>query len=405
MPSDDAITLLERLIATPSFSREEGATADLIADWLTARGHTVHRQGNNVWATKRANTSLTPSAQVPSGTPTETDTPSKANALPWLGAKATPAGSPTPAGPNPPQANSAAGQHFHLLLNSHHDTVRPASTWTTDPFTPTWNGERLTGLGSNDAGGPLVAMLAAFDRLKDTDLTFDLSIAATAEEEISGPNGIASILDQLGPVDCAIVGEPTSLDAAVAEKGLIVLDGVATGVSGHAARSEGTNALYLALDDIKALRGLVLAKASSTLGPVLVTVTQIAAGTQHNVVPDRCTFVVDVRSTDAYTNAQIVELLQQSVVHSVLTPRSLRLQPSGLSPKHPLYRAAVYELGLRPYGSPTLSDQALLPFPTLKLGPGESSRSHSADEFILRSEVLAGIDTYVRLLRRLSEGW
>ncbi len=346
MPLD----LLSRLIATPSLSREESATADIIAAWLTARGHGVQRRGNNVWSTKRSDTGR---------------------------------------------------ERPHVLLDSHHDTVKPAATWTTDPFLPTWDGDRLTGLGSNDAGGPLVAMLAAFDSLKDVALPFDLTFAATAEEEISGAGGIASILGALGPITCGIVGEPTSLRAAVAEKGLVVIDGVATGVSGHAARGEGTNALYLALDDISALRQLVLAKASPSLGPVLATVTQIEAGTQHNVVPDTCRFVVDVRTTDAYSNEATVRLLQAAVTHSVLTPRSLRLQPSGLSPKHPLYKAAVEVLGMKPYGSPTLSDQALMPFPTLKLGPGDSARSHTAQEYILRSEVEAGVACYRRLLLAL----
>ncbi len=351
-----ALALLEALIATPSLSREESATADLIAAWLIERGHEVQRQGNNVWAKKTMDNGL------------------------WT---------------------MDAGQvRPHVLLNSHHDTVKPAATWTTDPFLPTWDGDRLTGLGSNDAGGPLVALLAAFDSLKTDDLPFDLTVAATAEEEVSGAGGIASILDRLGPISCAIVGEPTSLEAAVAEKGLVVIDGLATGVSGHAARREGTNALYLALDDIDVLRKHVFAKASPTLGPVLVTVTQIEAGTQHNVVPDRCSFVIDVRTTDAYSNDATVQVLQ-SLVQSSLTPRSLRLQPSGLSPKHPLYKAAIEMLGLHPYGSPTLSDQAQMPFPTLKLGPGDSARSHTAQEYILRSEVEAGVDCYRRLILAL----
>ena len=387
-PTTDALALLERLIATPSFSREESATAGLIADWLAERGHVVERQGNNVWSTRRAN--------LPPATDPAPKAPAPAEGAPSAGARAT------------PKANAAECQRHqrsspppaHLLLNSHHDTVKPAATWTTDPFAPTWDGDRLTGLGSNDAGGPLVAMLAAFDSLKAVDLPFDLTVAATAEEEVSGAGGIASILDALGPITCGIVGEPTSLDAAVAEKGLVVIDGLAVGVSGHAARGEGTNALYRALDDIDVLRKHVLAKASPSLGPVLVTVTQIEAGTQHNVVPDACRFVVDVRTTDAYTNEATVRELQ-ALVTSTLTPRSLRLQPSGLSPKHPLYRAAVDVLGLRPYGSPTLSDQALMPFPTLKLGPGDSARSHTAQEYILRSEVAAGVECYRQLILAL----
>lgn len=346
-----ALALLESLIATPSLSREEAPTADLIAAWLErhAEGE-VHRRGHNVWATRRC------------GRP---DAP-------------------------------------HLLLNSHHDTVRPASTWTTEPFAPTWEGNRLTGLGANDAGGPLVALLAAFVLAQADHLPYDLTVAATAEEEISGPGGVASVLSHLGPVTCAIVGEPTSLDAAVAEKGLVVIDGHTAGISGHAARSEGANALYRALDDIQVLRKYASAKTSDALGPILVTTTQIEAGTQHNVVPDACRFVVDVRTTDAFSNEDTVAQLQAAVSeHTTLTPRSTRLQPSGLAPKHPLYRRAVTEMGLRPYGSPTLSDQALMPFPTLKLGPGDSARSHTAQEHIYRHEVAAGIETYGELLRGL----
>lgn len=345
-----AIELLEKLIATPSFSREEGVTAQLIADWLTQHGFKVERSGNNVWA--------------------------------WT------------------------SQHAHLpnvLLNSHHDTVKPVAGWSefSDPFVATWQGDKLFGLGSNDAGGPLVAMLATFAGLKNESLGFNLCMAATAEEEVSGSNGIASILAELGELNCGIVGEPTSLEAAVSEKGLVVLDGLAEGRSGHAARNEGENALYIALEDIETLRKFVFAKASPTLGEIRVTTTQIQAGTQHNVVPDKCSFVVDVRTTDAYTNEETVQLLQQQV-KSKLTPRSLRLQPSGLSPKHALYKAAIDSLSLKPYGSPTLSDQALMPFPTLKLGPGDSARSHTAGEYIFRHEILSGIETYSKLLRSLS---
>ncbi len=342
-----AISLLEQLISTPSPSREEDSTAALIADWLSTRGCRVERQGNNVWSRSR-----------------------------------------------PPSERPV------VLLNSHHDTVRPAAGWATDPYAPTWTGDKLTGLGSNDAGGPLVAMLAAFVTLKDEDLGFDLLIAATAEEEISGQNGIASILPALGYVDCGIVGEPTGLEAAISEKGLVVLDGKTRGRAGHAARRGGENALYRALDDIARLRGYRFTEASETLGEVLVTVTQIEAGTQHNVVPDTCSFVVDVRTTDAYSNAETVALLQNELRHSTLTPRSLRLQPSGLAATHPL-RLAVDDLGLETYGSPTLSDQALLPFPTLKFGPGDSARSHTAGEYILRSEIAAGVSGYVGLLRSL----
>ncbi len=355
---DEALRLLEQLIATPSYSREELGTADLLAAWLHNRGFAARRLGNNVWTTRQSLSATL----------------------------------------------DAEGRRPHVLLNSHHDTVRPVAGWTLDPHMPQWQApDRLTGLGSNDAGASLVALLAAFVELANEDLGFDLTIAATAEEEISGANGIASILSELGHITCGIVGEPTSLDAAIAEKGLIVLDGLTIGQSGHAARNEGINALYLALDDVARLRDFAFAKTSPTLGPIRVTVTQISAGNQHNVVPDRCQFVVDVRTTDAYTNEEIVMQLQAAMRNSAFSARSLRLQPSGLSPKHPLYLAAVEDLNLKPYGSPTLSDQALLPFPTLKLGPGDSARSHTANEYVHAHEIAAGIQTYVRLLRQIAQ--
>lgn len=343
---DRSLGLLVDLIAIPSFSREEDRTADLIAKFLAQQGIVPKRQGNNVWARSRY----------------------------WR-----------------------PGQPV-ILLNSHHDTVRPAVGWRRDPFTPTWEGDTLYGLGSNDAGGPLVSLIAAFCLLNEReDLGINLILAATAEEEISGANGIASILPELGPIDCGIVGEPTSLDLAVAERGLMVIDGEAHGKAGHAAREEGVNAIYIALEDINRLRHYHFAKISDLLGPVKISVTQIEAGSQHNVVPDRCRFVVDVRVNEHYTNEELFGFLQ-NITESELHARSFRLQSSGIAPDHPLVRAGL-SLGLRPYGSPTLSDQALLPFPTVKLGPGDSARSHTADEYIRRDEVEAGIMTYLRLLQ------
>lgn len=290
-----------------------------------------------------------------------------------------------------------------VLLNSHHDTVQPAASWTHPPFAATWDGDRLIGLGTNDAGGPLVALIGAFLRLRHrTDLPYNLVLAATAEEEISGPNGIASILPLLGTVDCGIVGEPTSLAVAIAERGLVVIDGVATGIAGHAARDEGTNALYIALDDIQRLRHFAFPTVSDALGAVKVSVTQISAGTQHNVVPDQCQFVVDVRVNECYTNESVVAQLQ-ALCQSTLTARSLRLQSSGIAPDHPLARA-VRATGLPIYGSPTLSDQALMPFPTIKLGPGDSARSHTADEYIHRHEIEEGVAAYLEVLGCLYAG-
>lgn len=344
----DCIHLLERLIATPSLSRQEDATAHLIATFLEEQGLTIKRAGNNVWVRH----------------------PHWQEGLPVV------------------------------LLNSHHDTVKPAASWQRDPHQASWEGDQLFGLGSNDAGGPLVSLIAAFLALKDrTDLPYNLLLAATAEEEISGAGGIASILPGIGPIACGIVGEPTMLDAAISERGLIVIDGEAQGVSGHAAREEGLNALYLALEDIDQLRTFQFPKQSDSLGPVKVSVTQIEAGTQHNVVPDRCRFVIDVRVNEQYTNQEVVDQLQ-ALCQSELKPRSLRLQSSGLPPDHPLMRA-VNACGLKTYGSPTLSDQALMPFPTVKIGPGDSARSHTAEEYIRRTEIEAGVAVYRQLLEKL----
>lgn len=346
-----ALALLEALIATPSFSREEGGTAELIASFLTTANIPIERQGHNVWARSRH----------------------------WDAQKPT------------------------LLLNSHHDTVKPVAGWQRDPFTPTWEGEHLYGLGSNDAGGPLVALLAVFAaNWQRQDLACNLVVAATAEEEISGSGGIAAILPALGPLDAAIVGEPTQLQMAVAEKGLLVVDAVAQGRAGHAAREEGINAIYRALDDVAKLRQLQLPAVSPLLGPVKFTVTQMEGGRQHNVVPDTCRYVIDIRTNECYTNAEVFALLRQEL-EAELTARSFRLNSSRIALEHPLVRAGL-ALGLPYYGSPTLSDQALLPIPSLKLGCGDSARSHTADEYLLRSELAAGIATYQQLLDGLDWG-
>ena len=348
--TDAAIALLRRLIATPSLSRQEEATAAIIAAWLEERGLRAERQGNNVWARSRN----------------------------WR--------------PDRPT----------VLLNSHHDTVKAAAGYTRDPHAPDIVDGKLYGLGSNDAGGALVSLLAAFVRWEnDPALAVNLVLAATAEEEISGPNGIAALLPLLPPIDCGIVGEPTLMELAVAERGLVVIDGEAKGKSGHAARKEGINALYLALDDIAAIRDYAFTRPSALLGPTSAAVTVIAAGTQHNVVPDRCTFTVDLRVNEAYTNEEAVAELQSVCRHATLTPRSLRLQSSGIPDDHYLLQAARRALpAAKAYGSPTLSDQALMPFPTLKLGPGDSARSHTADEFIWVREIEEGVEGYGRVL-----GW
>ena len=347
----DPLQLLTQLIQTPSLSRQEDATAELIEQHLRYQGITPHRHLNNVWATSRQ----------------------------WRDDQPT------------------------ILLNSHHDTVKPAAGYTRDPHLAEVIDGKLYGLGSNDAAGALVSLITTFIALEnDPELNCNLVLAATAEEEISGPNGIAALLPLLPPIDAGIVGEPTLLDLAIAERGLVVLDGEARGLSGHAARREGINALYLALDDIAAIRDHSFSHPSELLGPTTATVTVIHSGTQHNVVPDRCTFVVDLRVNEVYTNEEAVAELQSVCKYSQLTPRSLRLQSSAIAEAHPLIIASR---GARPtarlYGSPTLSDQALMPFPTLKLGPGDSARSHTADEFIYVHEIKEAVAMYTRLLRNL----
>ncbi len=345
--TSEAIGLLKQLIAIQSFSREEDQVASLMESYLKQNGMKVNRQGNNVWCW----------------------------ALPREQSKTT------------------------ILLNSHLDTVKPSSKWTYDPFQPTLEGDKLTGLGSNDAGGPLVALMAAFLCLKDEDLPYNLVFAATAEEEVSGANGVASILSELGPVDLGIVGEPTQMQMAVAEKGLMVLDCEAHGRTGHAARNEGDNAIYKALKDIEWFRNYQFKKVSPHLGPVKMTVTQIEAGSQHNVVPDSCRFVVDVRFNECYSNAELHQFIQTQVDCEV-KPRSYRLNSSSISIEHPLVQKGI-ELGLSYYGSPTTSDQAVMNFTTVKMGCGDSARSHTPDEFIYLSEIKEGVQIFYQLLTKM----
>ncbi|MBL7849281.1 MAG: M20 family metallo-hydrolase [Cyclobacteriaceae bacterium] len=344
----DAVALLQQLIATPSFSREEDKTAAILEAFLQSHGAIPKRKGNNVWAVGKSYD------------------PSK----------------PT------------------LLLNSHHDTVKPNPGYTRDPFQPAIEGGKLFGLGSNDAGGAAVALTAAFLQLHDRpDLSHNLVLAITAEEEISGANGIESLWHDLPRIDCAIVGEPTQMDVAVSEKGLMVLDCVATGKAGHAAREEGENAIYKALADIEWFRTYVFPTTSSTLGPVKMSVTVIQAGQAHNQVPAECRFTVDVRVTDAYTLEEVLSTIRQHVASQV-TPRSLRMRPSGIPDNHPLVVAARAR-GKKCYGSPTTSDRALIPVPSVKMGPGDSGRSHSADEYIFVEEIADGIRGYLELIQAL----
>lgn len=287
-----------------------------------------------------------------------------------------------------------------ILLNSHIDTVKPASGYTRDPFSPDVEDGILYGLGSNDAGGALVTLLAVFMYFnKKDDLPFNLIYAATAEEEISGINGLESILDELGPFALAIVGEPTQMKMAIAEKGLLVLDCTARGKSGHAAREEGENAIYKAIADIEKLRNFRFGKVSDILGEVKISVTMINAGTQHNVVPDTCSFVVDVRTNDYYSNQEAFEMIEK-LIDSEVKPRSFRLNSSGITVDHPIVQHGI-RLGLSYYGSPTTSDQAVIPYPSVKIGPGNSARSHTANEYILISELEEGFRIYVDLLANL----
>ena len=287
-----------------------------------------------------------------------------------------------------------------ILLNSHIDTVKAASGYTRNPLSPDIENGVLYGLGSNDAGGPLITLLATFMHFYSSeDLAFNLIYAATAEEEISGTNGLASILEKLGKLDLAIVGEPTKMQMAIAEKGLMVLDCTAHGKSGHAAREEGENAIYKALADIQKLLHYKFEKTSEVLGDVKMSVTIINAGTQHNVVPDQCTFVVDVRTNEHYPNSLAFEIIDQ-LIESEVKPRSFRLNSSGIPLSHPLVQRGI-KMGLSYYGSPTTSDQAVLPYTSIKIGPGDSARSHTADEFILISEIEEGFRIYVDLLTNL----
>ncbi len=350
--TDSAINLLSRLIATPSVSREENGTADILCEWLRQKGGEPRRHYNNVWA-------------VAPGYDPDKQT---------------------------------------ILLNSHHDTVRPASGYTRNPFEPTIENGKLYGLGSNDAGASAVSLASVFAELQNAPLPYNLILALTAEEEVTGEKGMRAMLPHLAEcgykIDMGIVGEPTSLQPAVAERGLVVLDCIAKGKAGHAARGEGINALYKAIDDINSLRSLRFEKESEVLGAISVTVTQINAGKQHNVVPDECTFVVDVRTTDAYTNEETVDIIRKAIT-SEANPRSTRLRASVISSGHPLVKVCL-GMGLKPFVSPTMSDMAVMHgFPTLKIGPGESSRSHTADEFIKIEEITAGINTYMNILKNL----
>jgi acetylornithine deacetylase len=344
-----AIQLLRTLISIESYSKTENKSADEIASYLNDKGVITNRVLNNIWAVN----------------------------------KYYDANKPT------------------ILLNSHHDTVRPNAKYTRDPFCPLIEDGKLYGLGSNDAGGSLVSLMACFIYFYTRkNLTFNLLFAATAEEEISGENGIEKILPLLGNISFGLVGEPTKMNMAIAEKGLVVLDCIAHGVAGHAAREEGDNAIYKAIKDIEWFRTFKFPETSKMLGEVKMTVSVLKSGFQHNVVPDSCLFTVDVRTTDVYSNAETVELIKKNVSCEVV-PRSIRLNSSSIHIEHPIVQAGV-SMGLFPFGSPTLSDQSLMNFPSLKMGPGDSARSHTADEFIFIQEIEEAVEVYIQLFESLT---
>lgn len=346
---DNAVGLLKQLISTPSFSKEENDTAVIITDFFEQHGISFARVGNNIYAKNKYYDASKPS----------------------------------------------------ILLNSHHDTVLPNKGYTLDPFTPVVKDGKLYGLGSNDAGGCLVSLIATFLHFYETQNTrHNVVFAASAEEEISGVNGIELVLPYLGNIDFGIVGEPTKLEMAVAERGLMVIDCLAQGRAGHAARKEGENALYKALDDITWIRNYQFDKVSDLLGESRLTVTVIETeNKQHNVVPAQCKFVIDVRVNELYSFDEILDALRLNL-KSQFKPRTTRMKSTSISLDHPLVKAGI-NLGKSYYGSPTTSDKALMPFPTLKMGPGDSARSHTADEFIYLSEIEDGIETYIKMVEQI----
>lgn len=344
----DAIDLLKNMISHPSFSGDEAALADYLEETWVKAYHLVHRKGNNLWI-------VAPDFDF---------------------------GKPT------------------ILLNSHIDTVKPVAGWIKSPFQPELSeNEKLYGLGSNDAGASLVSLYEAFTILIRKPQPYNLIFLASCEEEISGRNGVELALKDLPKIDFAVVGEPTGMQPAIAEKGLLVLDCIANGKSGHAARNEGINAITLAIKDIEWFNSYRFPDQSDLLGPVKMSVTMIHAGTQHNVVPDRCEFTVDIRSNEFYSNEELYNQIREHI-GSEVKPRSFRLNSSRTDISHPFVQRALM-LGREPFGSPTLSDQAFMSFPSVKIGPGDSARSHTADEYILLPEIREAIDLYVRLLDQL----
>jgi acetylornithine deacetylase len=341
---NEAAELLEQILAIPSLSREEEQVCSFLENWLKSKGYKVNRKYNNIWIESIAGKDL-----------------------------------PT------------------ILLNSHMDTVKPTSAWTLDPFLPEKKDGKIYGLGSNDAGGSIVSLIFAFMHLeKLRDRMYNLILALSSEEEVSGIRGISSIISDLGKFDLAIIGEPTSMKMATCERGLIVLDCYGRGKAGHAAHRNGENAIIKVMKDIEILESLKFEKKSEFLGEIGLSVTQIEGGIQHNIIPDLCKFVVDVRTNEHYTNEEIVNIIK-SRISSEVVPRSMHLASSSLDQTHPLVVKAI-GIGIETFGSKTLSDQSLISKPTVKIGPGDSERSHQADEFIFIHEIKQAIDQYIKLL-------
>ncbi len=347
--TNNAIDLLKSMIMTPSISREEGEVSKIVETFIANSGYQPQRVGNNIYCISHNFDSKRPT----------------------------------------------------ILLNSHLDTVKPVQGWSYDPFTATEQDDKIYGLGSNDAGASLVSLLATFLYIDQLPQSYNLIFLASAEEEIGGKSGIELALPHLPHFDVAIVGEPTDMQPAIAEKGLMVLDGVIRGISGHAARNEGVNAISKAIKVIEQLHNFNFPKKSETLGDINISVTQINAGTQHNVIPDICKIVVDIRTTDAYSTIDTLKLITEKIPDCEFTPRSTRLNPSNIDIEHPIVKRLITLTGATPYGSPTLSDQALIPTPSLKLGVGSSSRSHTANEYITKTEIREAIHTYTTLLNTL----
>lgn len=343
----DATSLLKEMISTPSHSREEEKVADMVFNFIKSKisSCNINRINNNIWVVNK---------NFDSSKPT-------------------------------------------ILLNSHIDTVKPVEGWQRNPYSPEEEDDKIYGLGSNDAGASVVSLLAAFRILNEKEEKYNLIYSVSAEEEVSGKNGMESLIKELPKIDLAIVGEPTNMQPAAAEKGLMVLDCTVKGVSGHAARNEGVNAIYKAIEIIDAIKEFSFEKSSPLLGDVKMTVTGINAGTQHNVIPDRCSFMVDVRPNGMYSNIEILEILKAEYPDCEIIPRSTRLNSSSIDTSHPFIRRCEM-LGMKPFGSPTLSDQALIPYPSVKIGPGSSSRSHTADEYIRCNEIREAIELYIKLL-------